>query len=271
MKFSPLSCGRHFGGSRVRKAERGGGALRGRRAEQRAQEPAAARVFQELKAAIVTMALTPGQALSEADIAARLGVSRQPVREAFIKLGESGLVRIRPQRGTFVVKISVKQVTDARFVREAVEIAVARRACEVMAADAVAELRQNLVAQRAAAVEGAPARFLALDEAFHRGLALGVDCDYAWRVVEEVKAQMDRVRYLSLPQATPIERLVEQHGAILDAVEDGNPKAAERAVRRHLSEILTSLPLLERQFPHLFEPEEDVMPAAHWPAETASA
>ena len=190
-------------------------------------EPASRRVFHELRSAIVTMAFTPGQALSENEIAARLGVSRQPVREAFIKLSEAGLVRIRPQRGTFVVKISTKQVTDARFVREAVEVAVARKATEVMSADAIADLKLNLDAQKVAAVEAVPARFLALDEAFHRGLALGVDCDYAWRVVEEVKAQMDRVRYLSLPQATPISRLVEQHEAILAAVEAGDAAAAE--------------------------------------------
>jgi DNA-binding GntR family transcriptional regulator len=240
--------------------------------EPRNGEPAAVRVFQELKSAIVTMTLTPGQALSEAEIAARLGVSRQPVREAFIKLSEAGLVRIRPQRGTFVVKISVKQVTDARFVREAVEIAVARKACEVMSAEAIADLRQNLAAQGVAAVEAVPASFLALDEAFHRCLALGVDCDYAWRVVEEVKAQMDRVRYLSLPQATPIARLVEQHKEILNAVERGDPDAAEAAVRSHLSEILTSLPLLERRFPHLFEAQEGPHKrAAPRPIETASA
>jgi DNA-binding GntR family transcriptional regulator len=221
-------------------------------------EPAARRVYSELKSAIVTMKLTPGQALSENEIAARLGVSRQPVREAFIKLSEAGLVRIRPQRGTFVVKISVKQVTDARFVREAVEVAVARKASEVMSADAIADLKRNLDAQRAAAVEAVPARFLALDEAFHRGLALGVDCDYAWRVVEEVKAQMDRVRYLSLPQATPISRLVDQHAAILAAVETGDADAAEATIRTHLAEILTSLPVLERQFPHLFEDHEDI-------------
>jgi DNA-binding GntR family transcriptional regulator len=225
-------------------------------------EPASRRVFHELRSAIVTMAFTPGQALSENEIAARLGVSRQPVREAFIKLSEAGLVRIRPQRGTFVVKISTKQVTDARFVREAVEVAVARKATEVMSADAIADLKRNLDAQKVAAVEAVPARFLALDEAFHRGLALGVDCDYAWRVVEEVKAQMDRVRYLSLPQATPISRLVEQHEAILAAVEAGDAAAAEATVREHLSEILTSLPVLERQFPHLFESQEDIESAA---------
>ena len=219
----------------------------------RGPKPVAQRIFQELRSAIVTMRLPPGQALSENDIATRMAVSRQPVREAFIKLSEIGLVRIRPQRGTFVVKISTKQVTDARFVREAVEVAVVRRACEALTEDTLAALRENLVLQRKAAMEDAPAAFLALDEAFHRGLALGIDCEYAWTVVEEVKAQMDRVRYLSMPQATPFARLVEQHTAILDAVEAHDQVRAEAAVRRHLSEILTSLPLLERAHPDLFD------------------
>ncbi len=221
------------------------------------EEPVALRVFRELRNAIVTMQLRPGQALSEKEIASRLGVSRQPVREAFIKLSEAGLVTVRPQRGTFVVKISARQVTDARFVREAVEIAVARRACDSMRPETLAELRRNLEAQRKAACGGSPDRFLALDEAFHRTLALGVGCEYAWRVVEEVKAQMDRVRYLSLPHATPLERLIEQHEAIAAAVEARDPAAAEAAVRLHLSEILTSLPLLEQGFPDLFESDED--------------
>jgi DNA-binding GntR family transcriptional regulator len=208
------------------------------------------------------MALTPGQALSEAEVAAHIGVSRQPVREAFIKLSEAGLLRVRPQRGTFVVKISTKQVTDARFVREAVEIAVVRQACECLAADDIGNLEDLIAAQREAAVDRQPARFLALDEAFHRALAIGVGCDYAWRVVEEVKAQMDRVRYLSLPHATPIERLVDQHAAILSAVKARNAAAAETAMRVHLSEILASLPVLEQQYPELFETEPEAASAA---------
>ena len=229
-------------------------------AQRAVAEPAAQRVFYELKGAIVAMALPPGQALSEADIAAQMGVSRQPVREAFIKLSEAGLVRIRPQRGTFVVKISAKQVTDARFVREAVEVAVARKACQVMSAEMIAALRENLAQQQAVVAEGSPASFLALDEAFHRGLALGADCEYAWRVVEEVKAQMDRVRYLSIPQTTPLSRLVEQHVAILDAVEARDEAAAGAAVHAHLTEILTSLPLIEQAYPHLFDSGEQSDP-----------
>lgn len=227
-----------------------------RSAARGAAKSAARHVFNELKSAIVTMALTPGQALSENEIASRMGVSRQPVREAFIKLSEAGLVRVRPQRGTFVVKISTKQVTDARFVRVAVEVAVARRACDVMPPKAIAELRENLAQQKIVAAKGEPGSFLALDEAFHRGLALGAGCDYAWVVVEKVKAQMDRVRYLSTPDATPYGRLVEQHDAILDAIEAHDMARAEAAMRAHLSEILTSLPLLERTHPDLFDSKD---------------
>ena len=110
----------------------------------------AEQVFRTLRSSIVTMRLTPATALSEQDIADRLKVSRQPVREAFIKLSEIGLVRVLPQRGTFVVKISAKAVTDARFVREAVECAIARRASEGIGKAAMDELRAILAEQRKA-------------------------------------------------------------------------------------------------------------------------
>ncbi|MBP2314357.1 GntR family transcriptional regulator [Azospirillum soli] len=223
------------------------------RLEPDSSEPVARRVFRELRQAIVTMRFQPGQPLSEQEVAGQLGVSRQPVREAFIKLSESGLVTIRPQRGTFVVKISVKQVMDARFVREAVELAVIRRASEELSPGVIGSLRANLQAQREAAADQQHERFLALDEAFHRSIALGVECEYAWRVVEETKAQMDRVRYLSLPQATPLDRLIVQHERILDGIEARSPDNAEAAMRTHLREILKSLPELAQRFPDLFD------------------
>lgn len=225
-------------------------------------EPVARRVYRSLRQAIVTMKVRPGQPLSEQEVATRLGVSRQPVREAFIKLGEAGLVSIRPQRGTFVVEISGRQVLDARFVREAVETAVARRAAEGLPGRVVEVLRTNLRAQHAAAAEADNDTFLELDEAFHRAIALGVECDYAWRVVEETKAQMDRVRYLSLPHATPLERLIDQHEAIVDAIARRDPDAAEAAMRLHMREILRSLPELQRQFPELFRDAPAAAPAS---------
>jgi DNA-binding GntR family transcriptional regulator len=208
-------------------------------------------VFRTLRSAIVTMRLTPATALSEQEIAGRLKVSRQPVREAFIKLSEIGLVRVLPQRGTFVVKISAKAVTDARFVREAVECAIARRASEGIGKAQIDDLRAVLSEQRKAARD--PEAFFVLDEAFHRGLAHAAECTYAWKVIEEAKAQMDRVRFLSLPDATPIGHLITQHQAILDAIVAGQPAAAERAMQDHLREILKSLPRLSRTFPDMFD------------------
>jgi len=216
-------------------------------------------VFRTLRSAIVTMRLTPATALSEQEIAGRLKVSRQPVREAFIKLSEIGLVRVLPQRGTFVVKISAKAVTDARFVREAVECAIAHRASAGIGKVPMDDLRAILSEQRKAARD--PEAFFVLDEAFHRGLAHAAECAYAWKVIEEAKAQMDRVRFLSLPDATPIGHLITQHQAILDAIAGGNGAAAEQAMKDHLREILKSLPRLARGFPDMFEDEDLETPA----------
>ncbi|MFV3077142.1 GntR family transcriptional regulator [Niveispirillum fermenti] len=215
-------------------------------------EPVARRVFRELRRAIVRMAFLPGQALSEQDIADQLGVSRQPVREAFIKLSEAGLLLIRPQRGSFIVKISVRQVFDARFVREAVEVAVVARAAAEAAARHIDEFRDNLKQQADAVADRDHGRFMELDEAFHRAIALSVGCDYAWRVVEETKAQMDRARYLSIADTTPLPRLIAQHTAVVDAIAAHDGEAAQAAMRTHLREILTSLPELEKRFPALF-------------------
>jgi DNA-binding GntR family transcriptional regulator len=225
-------------------------------------ESIADQVFRTLRSSIVMMRLPPGAALSEQEIAARLAVSRQPVREAFIKLSEVDLVRVLPQRGTFVLKISAKAVTDARFVREAVECAIARRAAETIASDAIDTLKGLIAEQRAAVKAGDLERFFILDEAFHRGLAHAADCTYAWKVVEQAKAQMDRVRFLSAPDATPVERLIAQHQDILDAIAGGHANAADKAMKAHLREILRSLPRLARAFPDMFEgeSESDEMP-----------
>ena len=147
-------------------------------------------------------------------------------------------------------------MTDARFVREAVECAIARRASEGIGEAAMDELRGILTQQRKAARD--PETFFVLDEAFHRGLANAAECAYAWKVIEEAKAQMDRVRFLSLPDATPVDHLITQHQAILDAIAAGRGSAAEQAMQDHLREILKSLPRLSQAFPEMFEEDEVV-------------
>lgn len=212
------------------------------------------RLYEVLRQSIIRMTLAPGQALSEKEIADTFAVSRQPVREAFIRLSEAGLVEIRPQRGTYVVQISQAAVMEARFVREAVEVAVVCSAAEQgLDKDVLYELHDLVERQKRCIGPEDHDRFYQLDEAFHRTLSLGAGHDAAWRVTQEVKAQLDRVRYLSLPDTTPIPKLIEQHAGILDAVASGDVKAARGVMQAHMREILRSLPSLVERFPEMFE------------------
>ena len=211
-------------------------------------------VHRQLRNAIIRGEIIPGVTLSESEIARQYKTSRQPVREAFIKLAEERLVSIQPQRGTFVVKISVADVLDARFVREAIEIAVTREAATSAPLSAIKELR-SLVDQQSLLEHGHNDEFLALDEEFHRTIALSVGRAHAWRVIEGIKAQMDRIRYISLDAATPIALIIEQHKRIVDGIEAGDPTISAAAMRSHLREITLSLPDIAGRFPEMFERE----------------
>lgn len=216
------------------------------------QESIASQLFQRLRARIIQLDFQPGQRISETEVARYYAVSRQPVREAFIKLATAGLIDIRPQRGTFVKKIEIAAVMDARFVREAIEADVVRNIAEDVDAATIAGLRAQIAHQRRIP-EDDHASFLAADETFHKTLAETAGKAYAWRVVEEVKAQMDRVRYLSFGGTTSTTVLIDQHERIVDALEHGNRKKAESAVRQHLREILKSLPRIASEHPDLFD------------------
>lgn len=222
--------------------------------ETRESDPVRQRLYQVLRQSVIQMVLAPGQALSEKEIADTFSVSRQPVREAFIRLSEAGLVEVKPQRGTYVVKISQQAVLEARFVREAVEVAVVKLAAEKGIEPAtLTELHDLLERQRRCIEPNDNDRFYRLDEAFHRTLSLGVQQYAAWKVIEEVRAQLDRVRYLSVPHSTPLDRLVEQHANIVAAIEARDVHQAEQAMSLHLREILVSMPDLIRRFPAMFE------------------
>ena len=209
-------------------------------------------LYRHLRGAIIRGEFLPGQALSESEIAKHYSTSRQPVREAFIKLAEERLVNILPQRGTFVVKISISDVLEARFVRESIEVAVVQDAVTSISLQSIKELR-HLIDEQKGIERGHSVEFLALDEEFHRTLALSGGHAHAWRVIEGIKSQMDRIRYLSLDDATPTPLIIEQHTRIVDGIEAGDPTTAAAAMRTHLREIIVSLPNIAARFPELFE------------------
>ncbi len=213
---------------------------------------AAQRIESELRRLIVALELPPGVRLSESDIAERHGVSRQPVREALIGLARTRLVEIQPQRGTVVVKISVRKMMEARFVREAIETAVVRRACSSFDRQSRERINDLLEMQEQAARRDDHAAFQRYDELFHIALAEGAGCPLAWEAVQDIKAHMDRVCQLTLPGPEAMLPLIEQHRTIMSAIDAKDEGNAAEAMRRHLTEILRALPQVEAEHPELF-------------------
>lgn len=216
-------------------------------------EPLAAQIKKILVRRIVTNVLRPGERLSENELSSSLGVSRQPVRDALIRLAEAGLVRTLPQRGTEVTRIAIQSVYSGRFLREAAEVAVIREAAPKAEPSMIETMDRIIDAQELAVAKKDHPAFLALDDELHRTFAASIGHEDVWRTLQNVKLQMDRVRYLSLPDTTPEELLTKQHRAIVQALHARNPDKAETAVRKHLAELLRSLPLLLRNFPDYFE------------------
>lgn len=207
-------------------------------------------VYKILRQKIIHGNLVPGTRISEAEISRTFNVSRQPIREAFIKLRNEGLVEVRPQRGTFVTKIRIDAVSDARFIREAIEADIVKYLVEQSNPQLVSQLRALVKMQR----ELSPLaidQFMECDEQFHRSLAEFAGKPIAWKVIANMKAHLDRVRHLSTT-VKPIEGLVNQHEAIVDAIEKKDKTAADEAIRGHMREVLRDLPLIVARQPELF-------------------
>lgn len=192
-------------------------------------------VFDELHRQILSIELPPGSKLSEVDVAKAFDVSRQPVRDAFYRLSKLGFLRIRPQRATTVTEISEEAVFQARFVRAAIEMQTVQVACETLNADDVAVLGE-IVEQQQAAVKARDASVLHyLDDCFHREICERAGLGFAWEIIRENKAHMDRVRFLSLSFAS--EEVLDDHMSIVDAIVARDKTAAMALMQIHLTRI----------------------------------
>jgi DNA-binding GntR family transcriptional regulator len=214
-------------------------------------------VYETLRASIVSLQRTPGQRLSEAELARDLGVSRTPVREAIIQLRADGLVEVTPQLGSFVSKISLSNVREAQFAREALECAAVRVAAERIDATAIERLHQNVALQRAAQASADLEQFYRLDEAFHRELVATSGYSGISELLDRSRAHLNRVRRLSLPVPDVIEELIDQHFAVLEALERNDADQAEAALRHHLRGVYRVLEPLRDAHPDYFVPSGD--------------
>lgn len=207
-------------------------------------------IFEFLYEQVVNLTLPPGAKVSEAELAARMGVSRQPVRDAFYRLSQMGFIQIRPQRATTVTPLSEEAVLRAYFIRAALEESCARRAAEVLPETAHDALEALIARQAAAVAADRRAEFHALDDQFHHDICEGAGVGFVWALVKENKGHMDRARYLSLSYGAGAA--LGEHRDILAALRARDGDAAAAAARQHLSRIEGILARLRVDQPEVF-------------------
>ncbi len=193
-------------------------------------------VFDALQRHILTLDLAPGAKISEVEVAQQMGVSRQPVRDAFYRLSKLGFLTIRPQRATTISLISEEAVRRAKFIRVALEAETIARACETLTSDDHAALDALVARQAEAVAQNDRTTFHALDEQFHREISERSGVGFAWQMIHESKAHMDRIRMLTLGTASQTMALAE-HRVMLDAIRCRDSAAAIQTLRAHLGRI----------------------------------
>ncbi|MFV0336432.1 MAG: GntR family transcriptional regulator [Tropicimonas sp.] len=213
-------------------------------------------IFDYLQDEILSLRLRPGDKISEADIAARFGVSRQPVRDAFSRLANLDLLLIRPQRATEVKRFSAREIEKSRFVRAAVETEVLRRAARHCDARGATLLDAALARQEKALAEKDVEGFGALDYDFHQTLCRIARVDYAFDVILAEKAKVDRLCMLGLSKEHRMPELVADHLAIAEAVKDNDDGRAVEMGRRHLSRLDETIRHISETRATYFELEE---------------
>jgi DNA-binding GntR family transcriptional regulator len=205
-----------------------------------------------LRREIITGHLLPRTTLSEQELSQRFGVSRTPVREALIKLAEENLVETYPQYGSFVSPITVSDVLDNQFVREAIECCAIERAIERAGKDDVRALTRIMDRQKLLEAAGDEEAFFQADEQLHEFFLRLAGHPQAWRVVENAKAQLDRVRHLIMRLPQKLSSVVAEHRVIVDRFIAGDRAGAVEAMRTHLRGAFRSIEILQRENPDYF-------------------
>jgi GntR family transcriptional regulator, rspAB operon transcriptional repressor len=214
---------------------------------------ASSRIYADLRAELVSLQRRPGTPISEAEIAMSYGVSRTPVREAILKLSDESLVEIFPQSGIIVSRIPIAALPEAIIIRKSLEETTARLAAEVASASQILALRSILQRQREADAVRDREAFHQADELFHATIAEIARYPGIWKLILQVKVNVDRFRRLTLPQAGRIAQVIAEHDLILSAIEAHDASRAAVAMGKHLERLLGDIASIKDVNPELFD------------------
>lgn len=197
---------------------------------------AADQVYSVLERMVITGTFQPGDRLTELSLAARLNVSRTPLRQALEKLVSKGWMRRSPSGALHVVDVSEEEIGALYAVRASLEELLIRQAAARIGEADLAELARVVDGQVRAAGSADADQVSRFGEEFHRLL---------WRLsgnlvgaqfLEEVLQRTTRYRRLSFHEPYRFQEGVKQHRALLDALSRDDVEKACRIIRKHIDE-----------------------------------
>jgi DNA-binding GntR family transcriptional regulator len=209
-------------------------------------------VYGELKEAILTGALEPGEPIDKLALCERLGVSRFPVSAAVTRLAFERLVVVEPQHGSFVSRISVEDVRERLFIRRALECEIAAEAATRLPRAGREALGANIARERDAVEAGDRQKFYELDVEFHQILTSFLGLKHSGEILDGLRAHLERVRRLLMAPAGRIRVTLTDHQAILKAIEAGDAPRARGAMGDHLAGTTEQFETFARERPELF-------------------
>lgn len=197
--------------------------------------------YEALRQAIVVGSLQPNERLVEANLAREFGLGRSAVRTALARLEQDGLVEREPHRGARVRLIDEREAVEILEARAVLEGVAARHAAQNATTADVKRLRQILKEMRRLLDSGDLLRASDENAVLHRTLLEIADHPTVMRLISMLKSQLVRFQYRTIMLPGRTERSFEEHSAIVDAIAAGDPDAAEKAMRRHLSHVAEAL------------------------------
>jgi DNA-binding GntR family transcriptional regulator len=194
-----------------------------------------------LRQAIVTGRFQPSERLIEADIARELGVGRSAVRTALARLEHEGLVEHERHRGARVRRVDTREAVEILETRAVLEGLAARHAALNATAHDVADL-EHILAEMRRRLDAGDLLSASDQNAVLHGRVLDIaGHPTATRLIATLKSQLVRFQYRTILLPGRSEHSFGEHTAIVRAIAAGDPDAAERAMRAHLSHVAEAL------------------------------
>ena len=192
-------------------------------------------VFNTLREAILRGDLVPGERLMELQLAAKLGVSRTPIREAIRMLEQEGLAITIPRKGAIVAGMTEKDMQDVLEIREALEELSVQVACDKIMDEEIAELQKNMKNFEHSLKSGDLKKMAHADVEFHDVIYRATDNPKLINMLNNLREQMYRYRveYLKNPQNH--EQLLHEHEAIYKGIVEKDKSAVTEMIRKHIS------------------------------------